>query len=150
MSEFLKKYWSQILMAIIIVGGFIYFQKALVEKNGQLYTADSVKQINKTLYEATALEYKTLAEAMADLQKKNDSLFTELKKKNEQPRSVTQITLKLPDDFVQRTDSSYKPIVVHDTILVPIGKDSVQIHENYAGVVDIDGATYLYPYKGYT
>lgn len=150
MKEFLKKYWSQIVLIVIIVGIIIYSSINISGKNGQIYYQDSLKQIDSMRYSQVALEYKTEKQANEDLKRENKALYDIVNQNKEQIRSLSQLVLKLETKTYTRIDTISVPFLVHgDTVQVPLGQDSVKFAEENS-IIKVYGSTFLYPHKGYT
>lgn len=149
MLNFIKKYGLYIFLILVIAGGFFYFQKQLYEKNSQIYVRDSLIQDDSVRFHQLAEQYTTEKQARLDLEKQNKELAKLIEDANLQIRSFSQLLLKIKSQTFTHIDTIHIPFTLSgDTILVPIGQDSVQ----FAGendIVKIGGSTFLYPRKGY-
>lgn len=148
--EFIKKYWSSIILFVVIIILSIWIfslKKDLNDRENLIYVTDTITVIDSTRYSTLMAEYQNLQSAFADLERKNKSLYNIIKDNEEEISSYISIVLKLKEQIKEHiTDTVF--VVNNDTILVPIGDDKVYINEE-TGIVKVTGYTYLHPKKGY-
>lgn len=136
---------------LLISLAYLYFQhNQLEEKNARIYFQDSLIALDSSRYKQVAEELQSSKQAITYLEHQNKELAGYVKDAKEEIKAITQIALRFKNQSVIKIDTTQpKFIVIKDTIQVPKGKDSVDIDEDYAGVVNVKGKTWLYPYKGY-
>lgn len=151
--QLLKKSWPLFILGILLLGSLVYNfiqNNEISEKNAKIYFQDSLLVLDSTKYKQVVEELQSEKQATNYLKTQNQGLADLVKEAKEEIKAITQIALKFKNQSVIRIDTTQpKFIVLRDTIQVPIGKDSVDIDENYADVVQIKGKTWLHPNKGY-
>ena len=148
MKEFFKANGIWLIIVAVLLGFTIYQQFELKEKYSLLDYKDSLIKIDSMRYSKLALEFEDQKRIDEYLQKTNKSLSDLLDKAKEEVRVVSGLLLKLKTQHFTGKDTVHVFNVIHDTIQVPIGQDTVGFDAENS-LFKVTGQTSLYPYKSY-